>query len=79
MQFKNQTLMKLGNEVYRNLYKSINDTVEVWSNNNIQFYYGKKNINWEVDSLICINNSLNKVITVIHKRCLRPRLCPHKR
>ncbi len=55
----------------KTFYSMICDSIETWSNSNLSFIYGKQNNDWTVDSLICINKKNDKIITVIHKRCLQ--------
>lgn len=56
----------IGKDEYYNIYDSMNDTVSNWIDNKIEDYqYWRSLINYQIDSVICINNDGDKIITSI--------------
>jgi hypothetical protein len=61
----------IGEEKYWELYNMLNDTVNDWIKNQIDYYkYFDKQREWLLDSILCVNKEGNKLITSILKRSM---------
>ena len=56
----------IGEKEYNAVYNKINDTVKIWSLNNLGYYrYLGRSKNYFIDSLVCFNNTNTRLITCI--------------
>jgi len=62
---------EISEEKYDMIYDVAVDSIILSSNKELQFYSGKENIDWKLDSILCFNQKKNKMIGIIHKKCLQ--------
>jgi hypothetical protein len=61
----------LGEDEYNMIYDNMNDSINNWIENKLRNYtYWTSVINYQVDSVLCVNEKQNKVITSILLPCV---------
>jgi hypothetical protein len=62
----NMSFFVIEEDEYWGIYNKMNDSVNSWINNKLRNYaYWNSIINFQVDSVLCINREKNKIITTI--------------
>src|SRR4051812_30710689 len=73
-EIKNMSANTIGVQQYDNLLHLVNDSIKIWKLNKLRNYgVIKEQSDYIVDSLICINNNKNRLVTcLLSKVLLKP-------